>query len=332
MDARLHHLQREAEFVSTQGTALALLEEFHGEKLASMIQHMSHARLVGQYDANNTYQYVVNREDVQLSWLAKAITDLGGAEPGPVATPSETIVSGPPSAHALFEQDARAAQAMVERWRPRVEAMTNARHRKMLAGHPRRDRRAAAFLRAGDGGPHRPAGPARRHRRARRRAPCCESDGLSNRVAVALGSNLGDRRAHLDFAVSRLESFLTHLRVSRYHDTDPVGVPDRQPLFLNAAAVGETALSAREVLDALLAIERERGRERPFPGAARTLDLDLVLYGNLVMDEPGLIVPHPRFRERLFVLEPLAEVAPEMVDPVTGLLVRELFDNAKRKR
>ena len=80
-------------------------------------------------------------------------------------------------------------------------------------------------------------------------------------VAIALGSNLGDRRAHLDFAVSRLESVLTELRVSRYHETAPVGVPDEQPAFLNAAAVGETAITARELLDALLTIERERGRE-----------------------------------------------------------------------
>ena len=144
-------------------------------------------------------------------------------------------------------------------------------------------------------------------------------------VAVALGSNLGDRRANLDFAVSRLESLLTSLRVSSYRETDPVGVPDQQPAFLNAAAIGETEMTARGVLDALLAIERERGRERPFPGAARTLDLDLVLFGDLVADDPMLTVPHPRFRERRFVLEPLAEVAPELVDPVTGLSVAQLL-------
>jgi bacterioferritin (cytochrome b1) len=132
VDARLHHLQRETEFVTSQAAALALVEEFHREKLAAMIQHMSHARLVDQYDANNTYQYIVNRDDVQLSWLAKAITELGGAEPAPTATPTESIASGPASVHALFDQDARAAQAMVERWRPRVEAMTNARNQKML--------------------------------------------------------------------------------------------------------------------------------------------------------------------------------------------------------
>src|SRR5258708_24716504 len=97
-------------------------------------------------------------------------------------------------------------------------------------------------------------------------------------AGVALGSNLGDRRANLVSAVSRLEPLLTNLRVSSYRETDRVGVPDEQPPFLNAAAIGETQMTARELLDALLAIERKRGRERPFPGAARTLDLDLVLF------------------------------------------------------
>ena len=144
-------------------------------------------------------------------------------------------------------------------------------------------------------------------------------------AAVALGSNLGDRSAHLDYAISRLRSHLANVRVSRYYETDPIGVPGPQPLFLNAAVVGSTHASARDLLHALLEIEAERGRERPHPGAARTLDLDLVLYGNRVVDEPGLIVPHPRFRERRFVLEPLAEIAPELVDPVTGSTVGELL-------
>lgn len=150
---------------------------------------------------------------------------------------------------------------------------------------------------------------------------------MSNLViaAVALGSNLGDRRAHLDFAVSRLKTSLANLRVSRYHETEPVDAPGPQPLFLNAAAVGETTASAPEILAALMAIERERGRERPFQNAARTLDLDLILYGGLVMQEKTLTVPHPRFRERRFVLEPLAEIAPELVDPVTGSTVGELL-------
>jgi 2-amino-4-hydroxy-6-hydroxymethyldihydropteridine diphosphokinase len=147
-----------------------------------------------------------------------------------------------------------------------------------------------------------------------------------DRVAIALGSNLGDRRAHLDFAVAKLRTILRHLAVSGYHDTVPVGVTGPQPLYLNAAAVGQTTLGARELLEALLVIESTRGRERPHPNAPRTLDLDLILYADLVIDEPGLIVPHPRFRERRFVVEPLAEVAPELRDPVTGKTVRELLD------
>jgi len=146
-----------------------------------------------------------------------------------------------------------------------------------------------------------------------------------DRVAIALGSNLGDRRAHLDFAVSRLADSLRNLRVSKYLETEPVDVPDRQAAFLNAACVGDTTMSAREILAELHDIERERGRERPFQNAARTLDLDLILLGSLVMNEPELVVPHPRFRQRQFVLEPLVEVAPDMVDPITGSTVAELL-------
>ena len=150
-------------------------------------------------------------------------------------------------------------------------------------------------------------------------------------TAVALGSNLGDRAAHLNHAVSRLRDLLTGLHVSRFYDTIPVGVPGPQPLFLNAAAVGETAMPARELLETLLAIEYERGRERPYPNALRSLDLDLLLFGDATIDEPGLIVPHPRFRERRFVLEPLAEIAPDMKDPVTGKTVSELLQSAPRQ-
>lgn len=101
-------------------------------------------------------------------------------------------------------------------------------------------------------------------------------------------------------------------------------------MYLNAVAVGETILDPRELLRALLRIEEAYGRERPFPGAPRTLDLDLILLGDVLMDAPGLQVPHPRFRERFFVLGPLAEVAPEQVDPLTGFKVWELLRNLLR--
>ena len=146
------------------------------------------------------------------------------------------------------------------------------------------------------------------------------------RVAIALGSNLGDREAHLRGAIEALASAFSNLRVSSFYETDPVDVPGSQPMFLNAAATGESDLSVRAVLDALQAVEQRFRRERPYVGAPRTIDLDLILYGDSVINTPGLTVPHPRFRERRFVLEPLAEIAADWVDPVTGKTIRDLLD------
>jgi 2-amino-4-hydroxy-6-hydroxymethyldihydropteridine diphosphokinase len=159
--------------------------------------------------------------------------------------------------------------------------------------------------------------------------PTHPSPGGPTRVAIALGSNLGDREAHLRYAVDRLSAVLTAVRVSPFIETEPQGVGP-QPRFLNGALVGGSQLNARDLLGVLQTIERERGRERPHVGAPRTLDLDLVLFGAEVVDQPGLTVPHPRFRERAFVLQPLAAIAPEMIDPVTRLTVRELLRRVTR--
>jgi 2-amino-4-hydroxy-6-hydroxymethyldihydropteridine diphosphokinase len=143
------------------------------------------------------------------------------------------------------------------------------------------------------------------------------------RVAIALGSNLGDRRANLESAVDLILPHLRSAIVSSFVETEPEGVAE-QPRFLNGAVVGETSLPPRALLARLLAIEQQLGRTRPYWGAPRTIDLDLILYGDAVLQEAGLQVPHPRFRERRFVLDPLIEIGPDLVDPVTGLSIRAL--------
>ncbi|HEV3217360.1 MAG TPA: 2-amino-4-hydroxy-6-hydroxymethyldihydropteridine diphosphokinase [Vicinamibacterales bacterium] len=148
-------------------------------------------------------------------------------------------------------------------------------------------------------------------------------------VAIALGSNLGDRREHLAYGVRAISQHLSNPRASAFIETVAVDVAPDHPRYLNGAVVGTTTLSPRELLDRLMAIEKERGRQRPFPMAPRTLDLDLILYGSLVIDGPGLTVPHPRFRARRFVLAPLAEIAPEWRDPISGLTVAELLRGLK---
>lgn len=128
------------------------------------------------------------------------------------------------------------------------------------------------------------------------------------RVAIALGSNLGDREGHLRFAIERLGTVLTDLRVSRFHNTPAVEVSEPQPDYLNAAVSGHTTLAPDALLAFMLGVERERGRTRPSLRASRTLDLDLIFYGDAVINTPTLTVPHPRWQDRTFVTEPLGEV------------------------
>lgn len=137
---------------------------------------------------------------------------------------------------------------------------------------------------------------------------------------IGLGSNLGDREASLRRALAALaaEPDVELVAVSAFRETDPVGYAD-QPRFLNAAAEIETTLSPRELLERLLAIERSLGRTRAGPRfGPRTIDLDLLVHGDEVVDEPGLAVPHARLCERRFALEPLAELAPGLVVPGRG--------------
>jgi 2-amino-4-hydroxy-6-hydroxymethyldihydropteridine diphosphokinase len=148
---------------------------------------------------------------------------------------------------------------------------------------------------------------------------------LMPRVFVALGSNLCDREANLELALLRLDEELGLVACSTFVETDPVGVTD-QPKFLNAVAELDTSTPPRELLERLLRIEREFGRDRSQEQrwGPRTLDLDLLLYGDETIDEPGLTVPHPRLHERIFVLEPLNELDPELTLP-DGRRVRELL-------
>jgi 2-amino-4-hydroxy-6-hydroxymethyldihydropteridine diphosphokinase len=141
------------------------------------------------------------------------------------------------------------------------------------------------------------------------------------RAFVGLGSNLGDREATIRAALSRLDGVLA---VSALRETDPVGFED-QPRFLNGVAALETELPPRALLDRLLEVERSLGRTRDGPRfGPRTIDLDLLVYGELELAEPGLTLPHPRLHERRFALEPLAELAPDLVVPGRGP-VRDLL-------
>lgn len=148
-------------------------------------------------------------------------------------------------------------------------------------------------------------------------------------VVCALGSNLGDRRAHLDIARRRLpEEGFGWVLASPVVETPPVGGPMGQGPYLNqvlAARAGHVSVGPEALLESFLRIEAAAGRVRRVRWGPRTLDIDLLFYGDRVIDGPGLTVPHPRVGERRFVLEPLVEILPDLRHPVSGRTMRELL-------
>jgi 2-amino-4-hydroxy-6-hydroxymethyldihydropteridine diphosphokinase len=157
---------------------------------------------------------------------------------------------------------------------------------------------------------------------------------MTSRALIGLGSNLGDRRATLEAAIAALDATpgVRVGRVSAFHETEPVGGPPGQGAYLNAAALLETTLGPLELLPVLQAIEARFGRVRGIRWGERTLDLDLLLFDDRIIQTPELSIPHPRLMERRFVLEPLAEVAPQAVEPRTRRTVSELLAELDRGR
>ncbi len=143
-------------------------------------------------------------------------------------------------------------------------------------------------------------------------------------VYLSLGSNVGDRLANLQHAARKLHAHVILTQVSSVYETEPVGFTE-QPWFLNAVLEGDTDLSPAALLDCALAIEQSLGRERSVPNAPRTIDIDILLYGEDVIATPELTVPHPRLAERGFTLCPLTEIAPLAIHPVCGRTMEEIL-------
>ena len=141
---------------------------------------------------------------------------------------------------------------------------------------------------------------------------------------IGLGSNLGDRIRNLEGALQRFGSIGVLKAVSSTYETKPWGVDEYQPRYLNQVAVVQTTLDPLEIVTELLAIEYAMGRVREEKNASRTLDLDLLLHGQTVLEASGVTVPHPRMHERAFVLIPLAEIAPELLHPVLKRTIKDL--------
>ena len=147
------------------------------------------------------------------------------------------------------------------------------------------------------------------------------------RVYLALGSNLGDREGHLRSAVEGLTRRNVRIvRAETVYSTEPREVLD-QPWFLNTVLEGDTSLTAEELLAACLSVEQENLRQRDTSKGPRTLDIDVIFYGNETIRKPNLTIPHPHFAERRFVLEPLAEIAPDFIDPASHKTVRALLES-----
>ncbi len=134
---------------------------------------------------------------------------------------------------------------------------------------------------------------------------------------LGLGSNLGDRQANLESALEQLSEKVSIVSISSVYETDPVGY-EEQPRFLNAVLSAETELPPVELLRFIKDVECELGREYSFPNAPRVIDIDILLYGDRVIDSPELTVPHPRLSERAFVLVPLVEISPRTRHPLNG--------------
>jgi 2-amino-4-hydroxy-6-hydroxymethyldihydropteridine diphosphokinase len=137
------------------------------------------------------------------------------------------------------------------------------------------------------------------------------------KAVIALGSNLGNRELYIDSAVAELAKIIEITHLSTNHETDPVGGPE-QPKYLNAIAIAETELDPRELLIVMLEIENKLGRKREVHWGPRTIDLDLIVFGDEIIDSETLVLPHPRAHERKFVLEPWLEIDPDAYIPGIG--------------
>jgi 2-amino-4-hydroxy-6-hydroxymethyldihydropteridine diphosphokinase len=144
-------------------------------------------------------------------------------------------------------------------------------------------------------------------------------------VYLSLGSNIGDREAHLREAIRRLESTGKLRSLSSIYETEPVEFTD-QPQFLNCAVALETSSTPEQLMLQLLTIEKAMGRQRIQKKGPRTIDLDILFFGDEIVDTPGLTIPHPAMQHRRFVLEPLAEIAPDAMHPGLRKTVRELLE------